>query len=829
MLEANYNHAQVEPKWQEKWASSSLYHWDQSEEKNKSFVIDTPPPTVSGYLHMGHVFSYTQTDFVARYKRMSGYNVFYPIGFDDNGLATERLVEKIREIKAGQMHRDDFRKICEEVVLDAEEEFRGLFREIGLSVDWRQEYRTVGQPVTKISQMSFLDLVKGKHAERRLAPTFWDPVDRTAIAQAEIEDKEKQGVMNDVVFKTEDGQDITISTTRPELIPACVALFYHPEDDRYSHLAGKNAITPIWGAKVPILPDHEVAIDKGTGLVMCCTFGDIQDITWWRRHDLTIKQVIDIQGKMMNTGNYDGVYAKEAKLKVIEELKSLGLLTKQVDVTQFVKCAERSGAPLEIIPTQQWYIKVLEHKEDLITKGRQCNWHPEYMRVRYENWVNGLNQDWCISRQRYFGVPFPVWYSKKAGEEGKILVADVDQLPLDPTLVAPKGYTMDEVQPETDVMDTWATSSLTPQINAHGINSEYSVDAERFKKLYPADMRPQAHEIIRTWSFYTIAKSMLHANSIPWTNLMISGWCLAADKTKMSKSKGNVVTPKALIVEKGADSVRYWASNSKLGVDIAYSEEIFKIGNRLINKIWNASKFVSIHLQNLADKPTSARGDVNSGIISESTDLWILSRLHQVIDEATKSFENFEYSDARGFVEEFFWKDFCDNYLELIKSRIYAESTENAAARKSAVHTIYHVLKTLYLLFAPFMPYLTEELNDKMFGGQSVHARGSWPKLENHFFDAQVLSEGRDMMAILELVRKYKSVNNLSLKVELAEVAYSGAVINPSMEKDLKNASNTHSIKRVGSISNATLVSEDAKYSISVKAQEAQQAGVAAQ
>lgn len=819
-MEGNYNHLQAEQKWQQNWATSNLYDWDINEPKENSFIIDTPPPTVSGFLHMGHVFSYTQTDFVARYQRMSGKNVFYPIGFDDNGLATERLVEKLREIKAGQMHRDEFRKICEEVVLDAEEEFRGLFREIALSVDWNQEYRTVSQSTIQISQMSFLDLVKNGHAERRLAPTFWDPVDRTAIAQAEIEDKEKQGVMNDVVFKTEDGQDVTISTTRPELIPACVALLYHPEDDRYKHLQGKHAITPIWGAKVPIIADSEVAIDKGTGLVMCCTFGDIQDITWWRRHNLEIKQVIDVHGKMMNSGKLDGVYAKAAKQMVIDELKDLGLLTKQVEVTQFVKCAERSGAPLEIIPTYQWYVKLLDHKDDLIAKGRECKWHPEYMRVRYENWVNGLNQDWCISRQRYFGVPFPVWYSKRAGEEGKEIFATPDQLPLDPTLVAPKGYTLDEVEPETDVMDTWATSSLTPQINARGIKDGYAVDAERFEKLYPADLRPQAHEIIRTWSFYTIAKSMLHANTIPWTDLMLSGWCLAADKTKMSKSKGNVVTPKALIIEKGADSVRYWASNSKLGVDIAYSEETFKIGNKLINKLWNASKFVSIHLNNLTSKPASVISDVESGAISHQTDKWILSRLHIVIDEATRSFEEFEYSEARSFVEEFFWKDFCDNYLELIKARIYDESAGNVKGRASAIHTIYHVLKTLYSLFAPFMPYLTEELNAQMFGGESIHKRGSWPKLGNYWIDSDIISQGEDLMAVLELVRKYKSVNNLSLKVELAEVTYSGSKLNADMESDLKNASNAKDIRFSEKLHNVTLSSEDAKYSVSIEQQE---------
>ncbi len=815
MFDANYSHLISEPKWQKKWLESSLYDWNIEEPRDNSFVIDTPPPTVSGLLHMGHVFSYAQTDFIARFKRMRGFNVFYPIGFDDNGLATERLVEKIKDIKAGQMHREEFRKICSEVVVEAEEEFRGLFREIALSVDWQQEYRTVSDKTIKISQMSFIDLFKRGFAERRLAPTFFDIVDRTAIAQAEIEDKEKQGVMNDIVFKTEDGDDIAIATTRPELIGACVALFYHPDDERYTHLNGKQAITPIFGAKVPIMADEEVAIDKGTGLVMCCTFGDIQDITWWRKHNLAIKQVIDMTGRMINLGAYTGMTIKETRTKITEELKASGLLIKETPITQFVKCAERSGAPLEIIPTNQWYIKVLDQKERLLEKGRECSWNPDYMRVRYENWVNGLNQDWCISRQRYFGVPFPVWYSKRAGEEGKILLADINQLPCDPTIALPEGYAIDEVTAETDVMDTWATSGLTPQINSQGINDAFMVDKERHSKLYPADLRPQAHEIIRTWSFYTIVKSLLHANTIPWKSLMISGWCLAADKTKMSKSKGNVVTPKALIIEKGADAVRYWASTSKLGVDIVYSDDTFKSGNRLIMKLWNASKFVSIHMSHIAGTPSTPTVDVSTKVIFEDADIWIISRLTQVIEKATKLFEGFDYADARGVIEEFFWKDLCDNYLELVKVRLYDESEPNKSARQSAIYSLYHVLKTIYHLFAPFMPYITEELSELMFDGASVHTRGSWPKLEDYVLDEDKLDMGAHMTSILELVRKYKSINNISLRTELAEVYYSGHELSESMQKDLKNAANAVNLMYAASIE-PTLSSEDSVYKISV-------------
>ena len=817
MLGDKYNPQETEKKLQDNWYSSNIHKWNESEPRANNFVIDTPPPTVSGLLHMGHVFSYTQTDFVARYMRMKGMNVYYPMGFDDNGLPTERLVEKIKEIRAVQMHREDFKNLCKEVVKDAEEQFRELFKSLALSVDWSQEYQTINPDCTKISQMSFLDLLKNGYIDRRNAPTFWDPVDRTAIAQAEIEDKERNGVMNDIDFALESGDKITIATTRPELIAACVAVFYHPDDERYNKLAGKFAVTPVYGAKVPLLPDVDVAIDKGTGLVMCCTFGDIQDIEWWKRHKLIIKSCITLEGKMQNAGELDGLYVKEARAKMIEKLKEMGLLTKQDAITQFVKCAERSGAPLEIISSPQWYIKLLDYKEQILAKARECNWFPDYMRIRLENWVNGLNQDWCISRQRYFGVPFPIWYSKREGEEGKILVPDIADLPIDPSIHLPKGYSKDEVTPDMDVMDTWATSSVTPQLNSKAITEEFSINYERHQKLYPADIRPQAHEIIRTWAFYTIVKSLYHENSIPWKNLMISGWCLAADKTKMSKSKGNVVTPTALIQEKGTDVVRYWASNSKLGVDIAYSEEVFKIGSKLINKLWNASKFVSIHLSKVDGSPTTAKTDISLGKITETLDKWILSRLHKALEKATIAFEVFEYNDARVAIEDFFWNDLCDNYLEMVKVRVYGEQHDNQKIMQSSIYTIHHILKTIFRLFAPFLPHISDHLNSGIFGEESVHTRGSWPKISDHFFDANINSTGYAAVNILELVRKFKSDNKMSLKTELTKLNYSGVKLDDSLEFDLKNAANALRILS-SEISNPTLTAGDIKIEVEVMA-----------
>lgn len=797
MALGQYNHKEIEHKWQKIWAENSPYLWDENESRENSFVIDTPPPTVSGYLHMGHVFSYTQTDFVARFMRMIGKNVFYPIGFDDNGLATERLVEKKKEIKGSQLHREEFRQICKDVVLEEEEEFRKLFRTIALSVDWRQEYRTISDSTIQLSQMSFLDLHAKGLIERRLGPTVWDPVDRTAIAQAEIEDKERASVMNEIVFKSQNGDDLIIATTRPELVCACIAVFYHPEDERYSHLKGQVATTPIFGVQVPILADSDVDPEKGTGLVMCCTFGDVQDVVWWRKHNLQIKDCVSIDGKMKNSSFLDGLYVKDARKQMLDKLQEQGLLMSQTEIKQIVKCAERSGAPLEIIPTYQWYVKILERKEELLEMGRKCKWNPEYMRVRFENWVNGLNQDWCISRQRFFGVPFPVWYSKRAGDEGRAIFASAAQLPVDPTLVAPEGYTMEEVTPETDVMDTWATSGITPQINARAISSQMGIDTKRFEKLFPADLRPQAHEIIRTWAFYTVVKAFYHNQTVPWHNLMISGWCLAADKTKMSKSKGNTVTPRDLIDERGTDCVRYWASTSKLGVDIAYSEEVFKVGNRLINKLWNASKFVEMQIANISGVAISTvKKDIESGAVFCELDKWILTRLYEVVGEATQSFHKFEYCDARVAVEEFFWKDFCDNYLELAKARAYGALGE--AEQRSAVMSMMHVLKTLLILFAPVLPHITDEIAQEIFGFKdSIHTRGNWPKVEDFVHDEQALSMGVQAVEVIDAVRKHKSERKVSIKTQVAKVTYSGNKLPLSIEQDITSAANANAIECV--------------------------------
>ena len=913
-LPDKYDAKIIENKWRNEWQKHKIYQWQNDLPKNQTFVIDTPPPTVSGLLHMGHVFSYTQADFVARYNRMNGKDVFYPMGFDDNGLPTERLVEKIIGKKAGiyenENGRGSFVTKCREVVEEAEKEFEILFNEIALSVDWEQKYQTISPESQKISQASFVDLFNKDLVEKQNQPVFWDISDRTALAQADIIDKEVEGEMFYINFAIDGkSEPLEIMTTRPELLPACVAVMINGKDERYKNLiqkplnqegegeTGSFAITPIFGVKVKIIADNSVQIDKGTGAVMCCTFGDETDLKWWRKFGLAHREIIDSDGSMKNLINVDenlkykkllkgysimgssflieeesilnpkiflenyqkiaNQKIKEAKKIIVELLSNSSVLIKSQKITRPVKCAERSGVPIEIISKPQWFIKILDRKEQLKQKASECNWYPEYMRVRIEQWIDGLSWDWCISRQRFFGVKFPIWYSQRKGEEGKILVASLNQLPCDPFVDLPEGYARDEVVGETDIMDTWATSSISPQLSSKGISDEISFDKARHEKLFPADMRPQAHEIIRTWAFYTITKAYLHSLnkvknadgtfeknadgsiklqeninseiSIPWKNLMISGWCLASDKTKMSKSKGNVVTPTALIVEKSADVVRYWASASNLGADIAYSEDIFKIGQKLITKLFNSAKFCSQHfavLEEYFNASTTHSSSQNSieisdgklaQLITETSDIWILSRLKKVIENYQKQFEIFEYARAREVVEEFFWKDFCDNYLEICKVRSYGLSAEKLASveldasekqqiiakQLSAVATLSLCLKNILKLFAPFIPHITEEIyatifQDEFVQKKSIHARGNFaqlPQILSAINAENIEKIGDELLAIIFEVRKFKSEKNLSMKVPIMILEIGSKLDLSSVSADLLNVTNSQKVE----------------------------------
>ncbi|WDM85306.1 valine--tRNA ligase [Ehrlichia sp. JZT12] len=779
IFNSKYQFKDIEKKYNTSWDEAKLYKWKNS--GDNQFVIDTPPPTISGQLHIGQVFSYCHTDFIARYQRMLGKDVFYPIGFDDNRLPTERLVEKTRKTRATDISRQEFNAICTLVSSEFRIQFKQLFQSIGISYDWELEYHTISKDIQKISQASFINLYKKGKLYRKLQPIFWDCIDQTAIARAEVEENEMLSSMNTITFTTETKEQINIATTRPELIPACVAIFFNPLDTRYQHLLGQNAIVPISGHKVKILPDDQVKIDKGTGLVMCCTFGDEMDVYWWNKHNLDTRIIISKSGTISNLnsntteGNdvcnkLDGLSVAKARKLILEILEQNNLLRQKQEIVHNVKCAERSGAPIEILLSYQWFIKVVEIKNELLEQVQKINWYPKSMRKQIEIWIEGLNWDWCISRQRYFGIPFPVWYSK--GKDEKIIIADITKLPVDPTHDLPEGYKKEEVEADNDVMDTWATSSLSPQFNSSQI---------------PADLRPQSHEIIRSWAFYTIVQAYYHNNNIPWKNIMISGWCLAEDKTKMSKSKGNTLTPNKLLEEYGADVVRYWAAKSKLGADTTFSNEILKLGKRFTTKLWNASKFVSMFI-NQYQEP-----DLQYSI--ETMDKWMLSKLYKIILKATESLNSFEYCIALDHIESFFWQDFCDNYLEIVKKRAYGESV-NKQENLSAINTLSFVLRELLRMLAPFMPYITEEIYSTLYSHNSIHDHNNWPIPNISFYNESDEQLGEIFIEILNQVRKIKANAQISVKYKIHRLIINNKNDNfpTSLENDLKAVCNADHI-----------------------------------
>ncbi len=758
----------LEAKWAAAWERDGAYGFDRSAPRERIFSIDTPPPTVSGSLHVGHVFSYTHTDTIARYQRMRAKEVFYPMGWDDNGLPTERRVQNHFGVRCDpsvaydpdfeppaepsekepvSISRPNFVELCLALTETDERAFEELWRTLGLSVDWSTTYTTIGALAQRISQRSFLALLARGEAYQLEAPTLWDVDFQTAVAQAELEDRERPGAMHKVRFhqsgeatdpSRRDGHkdsEAVIETTRPELIPACVALLAHPDDERRRDLVGTEVLTPLFGTRVPVLTHPLVEREKGTGLVMVCTFGDLTDVVWWRELGLGVRSVLGPDGRLAEVpwgsqgwesadlararetyGELQGRTINQARRRIVELLEESGdLIGKPTPVTRAVKFFEKGERPVEIITSRQWFLKTIEHHDTLIERGRELEWHPPYMRARFEDWVNGLTGDWCISRQRFFGVPFPVWYP--LDDSGGIrhespIGAREEQLPVDPSTDVPDGYEpAQRGQPngfagDPDVMDTWATSSLTPQICGQA-----GEDEELFARVFPMDVRPQAHDIIRTWLFSTILRSHLDYGVLPWRNAAISGWVLDPDRKKMSKSKGNVVTPMHLLEEHGADAVRYWAASGRPGADTAFDAQQMKVGRRLAVKLLNASKFA------LTDLPP--QGDE----LSHPLDRAMIGRLATVVAEATDCFERYDYARAMQRVEDFFWW-YCDYYLELVKGRRYA-APEVAASVSRALQMSLSVFQRL---LAPFLPFVTEEVWSWWQEGFVHHA--PWPDAE---------------------------------------------------------------------------------------------------
>ncbi|HSQ97736.1 MAG TPA: valine--tRNA ligase [Rickettsiales bacterium] len=974
-LNKKYIFAESEKKWQEYWQEAKIFQFNWNDTKRENiYSIDTPPPHVSGALHMGHIFGYSQMDTIARFQRMSGKNVFYPVGFDDNGLPSERYVEKKLNIKSKSIDRQEFVKICDKEIQDAEQFMKEEFIKMNYSFDFDEAYRTISPTARKVSQMSFIDLCNKNKVYRKEEPIIWDVVDQTALAQTEAEDAEKESQMNYLKFELTDGktrEQLEIMTTRPELLPACVAIFTHPDNkDKY---LGKKAITPL-GVEVPILFDETVDKEKGTGVMMCCTFGDNADVEKYKKYNLPLKIIINEKGCLYfdNVPEIDekykselnGLFTTKAREKILEILNEEGKITREPEkIIHAVKVGERSKSPLEILVKSQWNINVLDIKDELHKKADEVQWHPEWMKGRIHSWIDGLSWNWTISRQRFFGVPVPCWYSKK---DGSVILPSMEQLPVDPTVDLPKGYTKDEVIGETDVFDTWMTSSVSPQLSTQSITEELTCDKERAKTLnLPFDLRTQGHDIIRTWAFCTLTKAYLHQNIIPWKNIFVNGFCLASDGTKMSKSKGNGVDPVKTINEFGADAVRYWALSSQLGTDTNYSIDMIKMGQKLITKLFNSAKFAEMMFDNLdsmtppstlrgrgqglgvehlysektleqakklrqesnlpekilweflrnnqlnglkfkrqqpidkyivdfaclsenviieidgkvheifnkekdelreealrklgyriirfkanevvddtfgvldkisefVNKPltptpspqggrgsnlSNAQQDISNGLIFETIDKWLISRIYSTITQATKSLENYEYGKALEVIDSFFWNDFCDNYLEIVKVRCYGangtkyqgielskeEKEKIDREQQSAIRTIYYVFNAILKLYSPFTPAICDEIYSCVYENEfnqtkSVSSRGNWAKSIDFVENKEIDEIGKVILNTITNVRKEKSEKNISIKELIDEVKIESP-LNEKISKDigliedLKNVCNAKKIR----------------------------------
>jgi valyl-tRNA synthetase len=810
-----------------RWEREGTYRFDRTKTREQIYSIDTPPPTVSGSLHIGHVFSFTHTDVIARFQRMRGKDVFYPMGWDDNGLPTERRVQNYFGVRCDpslpyvpnftlpeksdkhpvSVSRPNFIELCTRLTLEDEKAFEELWRYLGLSVDWSMTYATIGANAQRVSQKMFLRLLQRHLAYQVEAPTLWDVDFRTAVAQAELEDREQPGAYHTIHFYREPGtgnrQPVAIETTRPELIPACVALVAHPDDERYKPLFETHVTTPLFGARVPVKAHPLADPQKGSGIAMICTFGDTTDVVWWRELKLPVRAIVQPNGTLgpVRWGQvgwesvdeakaqaaYDqlaGLSAKKAQAKIVELLRESGdLQGDPKPITHAVKFYEKGDRPLEIITSRQWFIKTIAYRDDFIRRGREIRWHPEYMRIRFENWVEGLNGDWCISRQRFFGVPFPVWYrinSDGTTDYAHPLLADESRLPIDPSTDVPDGYTSDQrgkpggFVGDPDIMDTWATSSVTPQLV-----TGWDSDPDLHRQTFPMDLRPQAHDIIRTWLFSSVVRAHFEGNTIPWTNAAISGFVVDPDRKKMSKSKGNVVTPLALLKEYGSDGVRYWAARGGPGVDTAFDVGQMKIGRKLAMKILNVSKFV-------------LTGEHTDGPVTEPLDRGMLQNLAALVDEATGELDNYEYARALAKIESFFW-DFCDNYVEAAKSRKYGDF--GAAAAASASTAMRLALSVLVRLLAPYLSFVTDEVWSWTNRG-SIH-RASWPTIEEIIgVSGKDDSAQRAVLHVTEAlnaIRKGKVDHKVSIGTPVREVVYNttddAVACLRLVERDLKAAS----------------------------------------
>nr|WP_256530791.1 valine--tRNA ligase [Halovivax cerinus] len=774
-LDGEYDADAIESHWQRRWVETDTYAYegDPEQDPNTVYAIDTPPPTVSGSLHMGHLYGHTLQDFAARFQRMADGDVLFPFGYDDNGIASERLTEDELDIRHQDYERQEFQDLCRDVCQTYEAEFTEKMQGLGTSIDWNRTYKTIEPRVQRISQLSFLDLYEKGREYRKKAPAIWCPECETAISQVEVEDDERGSHFNDIAFDIAssgtDRDEFVISTTRPELIPACVAVFVHPEDDANRDLIGETARVPIFGHEVPIIEDERVDMEKGSGVVMCCTFGDQNDIEWYQAHDLPLRVAIDETATMTDLADdYEGLSTEEAREAIVEDLDEAGALRDRWEITHAVGVHERCDTPVEYRVSKQWYVEILDHKDEYLEAGREMDWYPEKMFTRYKHWIEGLEWDWLISRQRDSGIPFPVWYCTECDHP---IMADKADLPVDPLSDDPPVEACpecgnEEFEPEEDVFDTWATSSLTPLINAGWDWTENASEAGDgaftmdHPELYPFDLRPQGHDIISFWLFHTVIKCYEHTGEVPFEATLINGHVLDENREKMSKSRGNVVAPDEVITEYPVDAIRFWAASAAVGDDFPYQEQDLRAGEKLLRKLWNASKLVDSLAPADPDEPAELA----------QIDRWLLAELDDAIADLTAHFDAHEYAKARDRLRTFFWNTFCDDYLEIAKERADDPSTQYALRMAH---------RTFLELWAPFLPHLTEEIWQSVYASESssidessVHRR-AWPSPRGHEAD---LDAGETAMAVISALRRYKSENQRPLNSELDRVSVHGAV-----------------------------------------------------
>lgn len=762
MLEKRYDPQQAEQQMQQLWEEEQVYRFDPQDSR-PVYAIDTPPPTVSGSLHIGHIYSYTQAEIIARFRRMQNFNVFYPFGFDDNGLPTERLVEKELGKRAGDIPRKQLAQSCGEVTKRYVAQFEALWRSLGFSADWSQKYETISPMVQRISQRSFLAMARAGRAYQKQSPVLWCPQCRTSIAQAELESREQEAFFYYLPFVSNQAQ-IPVATTRPELLYGCVALFVSPSDPRYSHLIGAQVQVPLYGFAIPVLADDRVEKEKGTGAVMCATYGDGADVAWCEDYHLPYKKMITSDGRLeAGVPDIGGLPVEQGRKKIAALLEEKGLLLKAEPIRHAVAVHERCGHAVEIIPSRQWYIDVLSQKEKLLEAAEQIRWYPPQMKKRYKAWVQNLRWDWCISRQRYFGVPLPVWYCQACGRP---IFASEEQLPADPVKDRPPVKAClcgcCSFLPERAVMDTWATSSLTPQINARA-----GEPGDRSGKILPMGLRTQAHEIIRTWTFYTIAKSLFHTGQAPWKDIMISGFVMAKKGEKISKSKNNGQPVQQLVRQYSADVLRLWAAGAGLGADTYFAPQELGAHKRFITKLYNAARFVLAQLEDEIPAPPP---------MLLPTDPWILQLATQTTEKAAQFLYCYETGAARREIDAFFWRDFCDTYLELCKGRLYEPKRYGEEGRRSAQYTLYQVLFRILQLYAPFVPHITEWIYQQYYRRHyqtvSLH-QTQWPcSSTTAVTEDRLLRFGDEVKAVLSKVRQEKAQKNLSIKepIECLEI-----------------------------------------------------------